>query len=704
MNPSNVRKTTAEKADTTTKVSRVNKRGKVARTRYPPVVVCTGLPPLVDGQIRCFLKLTIRRIRLVLPEPHSQHDYVVRVKWWGEPSDGAYFKPICGRKTAGRQITARFAVRCGPKQFAAYMMDAGALSLELLQEGSTDKVLAVANVTEIVSLSVQTPIIGWYKMLSIPNHKHLADVHVSMSFCELQDIYGESSGTGTGTEMSQDESDVDSPAMKNVKTYKVEKGFVESTGGPSVKFSDSQPVISNERKDEKYLSEVDRLIERAELLKMLISPDIHPTSRLTPNFDFDADASLSDASLIADIFYRRSKEDSSTDTKVDTAVQVARGSPKKTILRSPVASPIQSPAVDFVSTRGPTPKGVRFFDHEMKKRSDTKGLKSALKNVHRALVHVHKIRFSPGDYRQFVAGSIPRRSLPGISTSLSKPPRPLKVTFFVHAQLPTGELFQLTRICGKSDLESPIIDFEQAEIQSLTLNDSRISLWLESAAITFRVSCRHAGVNRTQPVGIAVFNLEPLLLSENFKSRQNVALSTRNPGSTIEMAVELQLNPNLEINNTLKDEELNQTQQSVGEKSPKKMQAVEIPPTPKAIPLVVMFYANDIEFTPNFVERVSAASSVAKLGDRWEVYLTAAAFSQPRRSSTKRSLTVKPPKASVSPKFQLFYVYPLEDDVVSKFEDNHMIVELRRHIPNDEDQLLAICKVSLHQVCLIITC
>ena len=54
------------------------------------VQVQIGLPPKVEGQLRCFCRLTISQIRW------STSNYPdicsVRVKWWGEDGVGASFR------------------------------------------------------------------------------------------------------------------------------------------------------------------------------------------------------------------------------------------------------------------------------------------------------------------------------------------------------------------------------------------------------------------------------------------------------------------------------------------------------------------------------------------------------------------------------------------------------------------------------------
>lgn len=56
------------------------------------VPVFTSLPPKVDGQLRCCLKLKIPAIRWLVSNPPDEA--VVRVVWWGEEGDGSLFRFI----------------------------------------------------------------------------------------------------------------------------------------------------------------------------------------------------------------------------------------------------------------------------------------------------------------------------------------------------------------------------------------------------------------------------------------------------------------------------------------------------------------------------------------------------------------------------------------------------------------------------------
>ncbi len=59
------------------------------------------------------------------------------------------------------QVTARYPVRSGPRQFAAYLNDMGALSLEVMSgQIATAAPIGIAEVPQIGLLSVNRPING----------------------------------------------------------------------------------------------------------------------------------------------------------------------------------------------------------------------------------------------------------------------------------------------------------------------------------------------------------------------------------------------------------------------------------------------------------------------------------------------------------------------------------------------------------------
>lgn len=128
------------------------------------VQVFTSLPPKVEGEIKCYLKLQITKITFLIETPSNDRppnvykpnrnvklagkenslpnkiktgNVIARCFWWGEENtNGALFRPkIIGSNSLdnkGLQTTAKYMVRSGPKQFSAYLNGKNNLNIILL--------------------------------------------------------------------------------------------------------------------------------------------------------------------------------------------------------------------------------------------------------------------------------------------------------------------------------------------------------------------------------------------------------------------------------------------------------------------------------------------------------------------------------------------------------------------------------------------
>ncbi|XP_070685639.1 C2 domain-containing protein 3 [Pempheris klunzingeri] len=159
----------------------------------------TSLPPLVEGQLRCFLRVTISRVLWTVHKPPPAT--FVRLRWWGESSDGTHFFPRDGSQLSQKHIktTARFAIRCGPKQFTSYLTDMGSLVLEVLTKPD-HLPIARAQVAGISHLSLSHPISGFYTLVS-PTSEKLGELQVSLNLEPLTEAY-DSSSSGPNTDIS----------------------------------------------------------------------------------------------------------------------------------------------------------------------------------------------------------------------------------------------------------------------------------------------------------------------------------------------------------------------------------------------------------------------------------------------------------------------------------------------------------------------
>ncbi|KAM4789725.1 C2 domain-containing protein 3 isoform 1-T1 [Cyanocitta cristata] len=157
----------------------------------------TSLPPLVQGPPRCFLRCTVSRVLWAAPQPPA----VVRLRWWGETSGGTVFQPASRPGQPAGRTSARFAVRCGPRQLAAYLADMGVLVLEVLTK--LDHLpLGRAQITKLSQLSPSHPIKGSFAVVS-PTSDKLGELQVSLVLEPLPELYDTSSSVPT-TEGSLD--------------------------------------------------------------------------------------------------------------------------------------------------------------------------------------------------------------------------------------------------------------------------------------------------------------------------------------------------------------------------------------------------------------------------------------------------------------------------------------------------------------------
>ncbi|NXW77049.1 C2CD3 protein, partial [Hirundo rustica] len=151
----------------------------------------TSLPPLVQGPARCFLRCTVSRVLWAAPQPPA----VVRLRWWGETGGGTVLQPASRPGQPAGRTSARFAVRCGPRQLTAYLADMGVLVLEVLTK--LDHLpLGRAQITKLSQLSPSHPIKGSFAVVS-PTSDKLGELQVSLVLEPLPELYGTSSSVPT---------------------------------------------------------------------------------------------------------------------------------------------------------------------------------------------------------------------------------------------------------------------------------------------------------------------------------------------------------------------------------------------------------------------------------------------------------------------------------------------------------------------------
>ncbi|XP_078289228.1 C2 domain-containing protein 3 isoform X7 [Panthera onca] len=147
----------------------------------------TSLPPLVEGQLRCFLRLTVNKVIWKIAKPPTC--VLVRVRWWGETSDGTLFCPRDALQTEPKAVrtTTRYAVRCGPKQFTSYLTDMAVLVLEVITKLDHLPIGRV-QISGLAQLSTTHHINGFFTIVS-PTSKKLGELQVSLALEPLSETY-----------------------------------------------------------------------------------------------------------------------------------------------------------------------------------------------------------------------------------------------------------------------------------------------------------------------------------------------------------------------------------------------------------------------------------------------------------------------------------------------------------------------------------
>lgn len=178
----------------------------------------TSIPPLVEGQLRCFLRVTVSKVlwTIIRPPPVT----LIRLRWWGESSNGTFFRPRDGHiEQKGVKSTARFPVRCGPKQLTSYLTDMGSLVLDVLTK--VDHLpIARAQIPGIARLSLSHSINGYFTLVS-PTSEKLGELQVTLALEALTEGYDSSSSVPT-TDISLDaqapggKSDQNMPALPSL--------------------------------------------------------------------------------------------------------------------------------------------------------------------------------------------------------------------------------------------------------------------------------------------------------------------------------------------------------------------------------------------------------------------------------------------------------------------------------------------------------
>ncbi|XP_040024846.2 C2 domain-containing protein 3 isoform X1 [Gasterosteus aculeatus] len=224
-----------------------------SKKRVPSdVSPATSLPPLVEGELRCFLQVSISRVLWTIHKPPSAT--FVRLRWWGESSNGTHFFPRDGSHASQKTIktTSRFPIRCGPKQFTSYLTDMSSLVLELLTKPD-HLPIARAEVAGISRLSLSHPISGFYTLVS-PTSEKLGELQVSLNLEPLTEAY-DSSSSGPIPEIGKERPQITTlavPSQPRTLSAGSGKGSAGSSSGNTPRGKDHL-YFQNAQKDEEPL-------------------------------------------------------------------------------------------------------------------------------------------------------------------------------------------------------------------------------------------------------------------------------------------------------------------------------------------------------------------------------------------------------------------------------------------------------------------
>uniref|UniRef100_A0A9L0IL72 C2CD3 N-terminal C2 domain-containing protein n=1 Tax=Equus asinus TaxID=9793 RepID=A0A9L0IL72_EQUAS len=291
----------------------------------------TSLPPLVEGQLRCFLKLTVNKVIWKISKPPTS--VLVRVRWWGETSDGTLFCPRDTLQTEPKAVrtTTRYAIRCGPKQFTSYLTDMAVLVLEVITKLDHLPIGRV-QISGLAQLSPTRHINGFFTIVS-PTSKKLGELQVSLALEPLSETYDSYNPLPT-TDMTE-----------NVLSS--EQGFKECTEPSNTQFLipsrphrlpatkiDGKELAANSSRSTTPSAE----LSQGHYWNGLGSPPDSPSPGSDVYCSSEPNDPQYDQSLLENLFYTAPKSDTSISdffSEDDDTVPSKKMSQSKALVRSP---------------------------------------------------------------------------------------------------------------------------------------------------------------------------------------------------------------------------------------------------------------------------------------------------------------------------------------------------------------------------------
>ncbi|XP_055022946.1 C2 domain-containing protein 3 isoform X2 [Boleophthalmus pectinirostris] len=285
---------------------RLAKAGTSKRKVSSDISPSTSLPPLVEGQLRCFLRVTVSRVLWTMHKPPS--NTFVRLRWWGETSSGTHFFPRDGSQASQKSVktTTRFPIRCGPKQFTSYLTDMGYIVLEVLTKPD-HLPIARAQVAGIPRLSLSHPISGFYTLVS-PTSEKMGELQVSLCLEPLTEAY-DSSSSCPPTDISIDKAPQEMSSEPKV------------SAGSGKESSESTSANTPRGKDHLYFQR----IEQNKALPENQTLDIHPSLANPADSGTDPTNDLLSVILERGNKLRNAMVVSAVDTDINSAPTVMDG-------------------------------------------------------------------------------------------------------------------------------------------------------------------------------------------------------------------------------------------------------------------------------------------------------------------------------------------------------------------------------------------
>ena len=144
---------------------------EIRKGQDPNVPVYTDLPPDVHGQLRCYLMFIMDNFTWTGKK--TKKGLKIVAKWWGEQSQGTTF---FSDKLPG---IAKYAIKCGPRQFSSYLNDTKQLTLEFI-DSTTYQIQGEAKI-DVMKLSKNNLIKNYAPITAPMSNRVIGKIDVKMN-------------------------------------------------------------------------------------------------------------------------------------------------------------------------------------------------------------------------------------------------------------------------------------------------------------------------------------------------------------------------------------------------------------------------------------------------------------------------------------------------------------------------------------------